>query len=626
MFSSIGLPGLNGFVGEFLILLGAFGSHRVAAVCATGGLVLGAVYMLWMFQRVIFGPLRHPENAALHDLTRREIAVLVPIVAMIVVMGVYPRPFLSAMRAVGRRAARAHADAARANGARRHGAAPADGGARRRPAANRDRRPRDPARSLPMTLPVIDWLLLLPVVMTSLLGCGFLAAALVVDDEEVLGWGAIVGLAAIMLTTALLSGHGGTTLNGTFALDGYAIFFALLILGAGLMVVLMSMNYLAETDIPPGEYYALVCFALAGMMVMASAADLIVLFLGLEVMSISVYVLAGAFRSQPRSNEAAMKYFLMGAFATGFLLYGIALLYGATGAVRLDAIADRIPQLADRRLLLAGMALLLIGFGFKVAAVPFHMWTPDVYEGAPTSVTALMAVAVKSAAFAAFVRVFLHTFAALHDEWSMLLWVIAAATMTVGNVLALVQQNMKRMLAYSSIAHAGYILVALTAGGPFGGAAALFYLFGYAFMNIGAFGVVIALGRRGEPNETLDDYAGLGFRAPLLGATMAVFMLSLTGIPPLVGFAGKFYVFTAAVHEGYVALAVIGVLNSVVSAGYYVRVLVMMYMTPATAGASRIASRPYLVTSIVVSAVATVVLGVFPALWLQLARLSFLSL
>jgi len=477
-----------------------------------------------------------------------------------------------------------------------------------------------------MTLPAIDWLLLLPLIMTTVLGCAFLAAALFVDDDEVLGWGAIVGLGATMVVTALLAGRGGSTLNGTYTMDGFAIFFSLLILGAGLMVVLMSMNYLGETDIPPGEYYALLCFALAGMLVMAAATDLIVVFLGLEAMSISVYVLAGAWRSQPRSNEAAMKYFLMGAFATGFLLYGIALVYGATGAIRLAVIAERIPTVADHRLLLAGMALLLIGFGFKVAAVPFHMWTPDAYEGAPTSVTALMAVAVKAAGFAAFTRIFLHTFAGLHGEWSMLLWVIAAATMTVGNVVALVQRNMKRMLAYSSIAHAGYILVALTAGGPFGGAAALFYLFGYAFMNIGALGVVIALGRRGESNEDIDDYAGLGFRLPLLGAAMTVFMLSLTGIPPLVGFAGKFYVFTAAVHEGFVALAVIGVLNSVISAAYYIRVVVLMYMTPATSEPGRAISRPYLLTSIVVSAVATIIIGVFPALWLQLARLSFLSL
>jgi NADH-quinone oxidoreductase subunit N len=466
---------------------------------------------------------------------------------------------------------------------------------------------------------------IVPLVLVSGWGLVLLTAGLFVDDDEVLGWTAIVGLAISLVATAVLIGQHTSAFNGTFALDGYALFFDLLTIGVGILVVLMSMNYLDETGIPPGEYYALLLFALAGMIVMASGTDLVVIFLGLEVMSISVYILAGAWRTQRRSNEAAMKYFLLGAFATGFLLYGIALLYGATGSTRLDVIAEKVGA-ADHTLVLAGVAMLLVAFGFKVAAVPFHMWTPDVYEGAPTSVTALMAVAVKTAGFAAFVRVFLHAFAGLQADWSMLLWVLAVATMTVGNVLALAQRNMKRMLAYSSIAHAGYLLVALTAGGANGGAAALFYLLVYAFMNLGAFGVVIALGRRGEPNENLDDYAGLGFRAPLLGATMTLFMLSLTGIPPLAGFAGKVYIFTAAVSQGYVALAVIGVVNSAISAGYYVRVLVTMYMTPGAPEVARAPSRPYLFTSIVFAAVMTVLVGVFPAIWLQIARLSFLSI
>jgi NADH-quinone oxidoreductase subunit N len=477
-----------------------------------------------------------------------------------------------------------------------------------------------------IAFPDINWSALLPLLLVSGSALLVLGAGLLTDDAEVLGWGAITGLVVTLITTATLIGQRVATFRHTFALDGYAIFFDLLILGAGVLVVLMSMSYLEESGIGAGEYYALVLFAIVGMIVMTSATDLIVLFLGLEIMSISVYVLAGAWRTELRSNEASMKYFLLGAFATGFLLYGIALVYGATGATRLDLIAVKVAAPLDRPMLLAGVVMLLVAFGFKVAAVPFHMWTPDVYEGAPTSVTALMAVAVKSAAFAAFGRVFLHALGGLQADWSVLLWTLAVATMTVGNVLALAQRNIKRMLAYSSIAHAGYILVALTAGGAAGGAAVLFYLFAYAFMNLGAFGVVIALGRRGEPHENIDDYAGLGFRSPLLGAAMAVFMLSLTGIPPLAGFAGKFYVFTAALREGYVALAVIGVLNSVVSAGYYVRVLVTMFMTPGTPEVVPPGGRPYLFTSIVVSAVVTVVVGVFPALWLTFARLSFLSL
>lgn len=474
--------------------------------------------------------------------------------------------------------------------------------------------------------PDISWAALLPLLLTSSLGIVVLLAGLFVEDDETLGWLTLAGLAGSTVLTVILVGQKVSSFKGTFALDGYALFFDLLFLVAGMLVVLMSMNFLEETGIPPGEYYALLTFAIAGMIVMASATDLIVIFLGLEVMSLSVYILAGAWRTQTRSNEAALKYFLLGAFATGFLLYGIALIYGTTGAFRLDVIAERIPGVEQRPLLLAGVALLIIAFGFKVAAVPFHMWTPDVYEGAPTSVSALMAVAVKAAGFAAFARVLLHGLAGLHAEVAMALATIAVATMTVGNVLALAQRSVKRMLAYSSIAHAGYILVALAAGGAGGGAAAMFYLLVYSFMTLGAFGVVIALGRAGEPHETLDDYAGLGWRRPILGVTMSVFMLSLTGIPPLAGFAGKLYVFSAAVREGWVTLAVLGVINSAISAGYYLRVLIAMYMTPETAEAhEKPARQPYLVTSIVVSAVATILLGVLPSLWLQLARLGWLS-
>ena len=477
-----------------------------------------------------------------------------------------------------------------------------------------------------LALPAINWLAVLPVGLTSVLGVALLTLGLFLDDDETLGWVALVGLGLTAVVTVLLAGQKASTFNGTFALDGYAIFFDLLFLFAGIVVVLMSMTYLEGTGIPAGDYYGLISFAIAGMTVMAAATDLIVVFIGLEVMSISVYVLAGAWRTQQRSNEAAMKYFLLGAFATGFLLYGIALIYGATGSFRLDQIAAAIPTTKAHRMLVAGVAMLIVAFGFKVAAVPFHMWTPDVYEGAPTTVTALMAVAVKAAGFAAFVRIFLHGLAGLHADWSMLLGVVAALTMTVGNVCALAQTSVKRMLAYSSIAHAGYILVALVASGTAGGTAALFYLLVYSFMTLGAFGVVAAIGEAGEPNETLDDYAGLGFRRPLLGVTMTIFMLSLTGIPPLAGFAGKLYIFTAAIREGYYVLAVIGVLNSAISAGYYIRVLIAMYLTPGAEESARVARQPYLLTSIVLSAVLTVLVGVFPALWMQLARMGFLSL
>src|SRR5437870_2312694 len=377
-----------------------------------------------------------------------------------------------------------------------------------------------------MTFPAIDWIAVLPLLLVACLGVVCLGVGLFVDDDEVLGWGALVGLGVTFITTAVLIGQHGSAFNGTLVLDGYALFFDLLILAVGCVVVLMSMSYVEETGIGAGESYALLLFALSGMIVMASATDMILIFLGLEVMSISVYILAGAWRTQMRSNEAAMKYFLLGAFATGFLLYGIALIYGATGATRIDVIADKLGGVIDRHLLLAGVAMLLVAFGFKVAAVPFHVWTPDVYEGAPTSVTALMAVGVKAAGFAAFARVFLDTLAPISSDWNTVLWWLAAATMTVGNLLAITQANIKRMLAYSSIAHAGYLLVAMVAGGKQAGAALLFYLLAYAAMNLGAFGVVVALARRGEPNEEIERYAGLGFRRPLLAMAMAAFMLS----------------------------------------------------------------------------------------------------
>jgi len=272
------------------------------------------------------------------------------------------------------------------------------------------------------------------------------------------------------------------------------------------------------------------------------------------------------------------------------------------------------------------MALLIVGFGFKVAAVPFHVWAPDVYEGSPTSVTALMAVGIKAAAFAAFARVFMHTLVIFRADWTGVLWVLAVLTMTVGNVTALVQRNIKRMLAYSSVAHAGYLLVGMVAGGEAGGSAVLFYLIAYAFMTLGAFAVVIALGRRGQANENLDDYAGVGFRSPFLGAAMAVFMLSLSGIPPLAGFVGKFYIFSAAVKSGYTGLAIIGVLNSVVSVYYYVGVLVRMYMTEGTTEITAPSSRPYLFVTLLLTSTGTVLLGLFPSSLFEVARQSFLAL
>jgi NADH-quinone oxidoreductase subunit N len=404
------------------------------------------------------------------------------------------------------------------------------------------------------------------------------------------------------------------------------MFFNLIFCLAGILTLLMSASYLNTADIHAGEYYSLILFSIVGMVFMAAGTDLINIFLGLETMSMSVYVLAGIWRQRLQSNEAALKYFLLGAFASGFLLYGIALVYGATGSVKLGEIAAYVNAHGGSTMLLIGVAMLIVGFGFKVAAAPFHVWTPDVYEGAPTTITAFMAVGVKAAAFAAFARVFLHTLGAIHGQWEGILWILAALTMTVGNITAIVQHNVKRMLAYSSIAHAGYLLVAMVAGKELGGAALMYYLVAYGLMNLGAFGVIIAMGRKGEPNEEFSDFAGLGFRYPLLAMAMTVFMLSLTGVPPLVGFTGKFYIFSAAVKAGYVWLAVIGVLNSVISAYYYIRVVVNMYMYEGDTAPERLSARPALALAILIAATGTILLGVFPSASMALTRASFLSL
>lgn len=394
---------------------------------------------------------------------------------------------------------------------------------------------------------------------------------------------AAVALAALVaggLAVAVAREARRSLFGGMFVHDGFTVFFTLLLCAAGAVAVLLSWDYVRRTRIHHGEYYALLLCATLGMVVMAAANDLITMFLGLELMSLSLYVLVGFRRGSLESNEAALKYFLLGAFASGFLLYGIALIYGATGTTNLAEMAAFLTgsPLRDNPLLLVGGVLLLAGLLFKVAAVPFHMWTPDAYEGAPTPVTAFMSVGAKAAAFAALLRFVLRALGDVPVAWEPLLATVAVLTMTVGNVTALLQVNLKRMLAYSSIAHAGYLLVAVVAGGPAGASAALFYLAVYAVMNLGAFGVLTLLGRGTQEPVLMADIAGLGFRRPWLGLALTVFMLSLGGIPPTAGFMGKFYVFGTALQAGLVPLVVIGVLNSVVSIFYYLRVTVALYM------------------------------------------------
>jgi len=441
-------------------------------------------------------------------------------------------------------------------------------------------------------------------------------------------WIALLTLAAAAGAVLRAGDARRALFGGMFVHDGFTLFFTLLFCAIGALAVLLSWDFVKRTRMNHAEYYALLLFATLGMVVMAASNDLITIFLGLELMSIALYVLVGFRRGQLESNEAALKYFLLGAFASGFLLYGIALLYGATATTRLDRMAEFItlsPVLGNP-LFVAGALLLLVGFGFKVAAVPFHMWTPDAYEGAPTSVTAFMSAGAKAAGFAALLRVALKVLSISHVDWGHLLAMVAILTMTVGNVTALLQNNLKRMLAYSSIAHAGYVLVAVVAGGPDGASAALFYLAVYSFMNLGAFGILTLMGRGAEERALISDLAGVGFRQPWLGFAMTVFMLSLGGIPPTAGFMAKYYVFSVALKAGLTPLVIIAVLNSVVSLFYYLRVTVAMYMEEPRGEAVGISWAAPGVLALVITLVLTLWLGVNANGLFDLAQRSVIGL
>jgi NADH-quinone oxidoreductase subunit N len=375
-----------------------------------------------------------------------------------------------------------------------------------------------------------------------------------------------------------------------------------------------------------GEYYGLILFSASGMMLLASANDLIVVFLAIEVMSLSLYVMAGIFKTRRTSSEASMKYFLLGAFASSFLLYGIALIYGATGSTNFERIATAVAGQPRSTMFLLGMGLLLVGFGFKISAVPFHMWAPDVYEGAPTSVAALIATGSKAAAFAALIRLLGGALRTAQPDVSAILWVLAVLSMTLGNVVALVQSNLKRMLAYSSIAHVGYMLVGLVAGDGGGAGAVLFYLLAYVFTTAGAFGAILLCERGGGEAVEVGDYAGLARRHPLLAGALSLFLLSLIGIPPLAGFFAKFSVFGSAVRAGYVWLAVIAVLNSAVAAYYYLRVIVYMYMREAEGESAAYAPSFAGGLALAIALVGIVLLGVMPAPFVDLAQAAIFPL
>jgi len=391
-----------------------------------------------------------------------------------------------------------------------------------------------------------------------------------------------VGLLVLLFTR--WNAGGWPILNGMLVVDKFALFFTALCTICSLATVLVTPGYARRFDIERAEYYAMLFFALAGMFVLVSAYDLISVFLGIELMSLSVYVMVGFRRRDLLSNEAAMKYFLLGAFAVAFFLYGMAIIYGLTGTlnfkgIMVTAVRDELVRTAP---FLFAVGLIMVGFVFKVAAVPFHMWVPDVYQGAPSPVTGFMASAVKAASFAAFLRLFYMSFMAGRSQWLDIVVVLAILTMTTGNIIALVQRNIKRMLAFSSIAHAGYILVGMAALGvdnTHAASAVMFYLVTYAFMTLGAFALISALENRGDTRGLeIEDYAGLALRRPFLGFAMATFMFAMAGIPPTAGFFAKYYVFNAAIERGLVTLAVIGVLNSALSLYYYLRVIVYMYM------------------------------------------------
>jgi NADH-quinone oxidoreductase subunit N len=480
-----------------------------------------------------------------------------------------------------------------------------------------------------LALPVVNLRAIAPAALLAVTGFVLMLLDLVPPRHrrEHMAFVGLAGVAAALATTVLLWSSDDKGFQGMVVLDNFALFLTLVIGYATGLVLLLSIDYVQRRGLETGEFYILVLFAATGMVIMAGANDLIVVFLGLETMSLALYVLAGIFRTRIESGEASMKYFLLGAFASGFFLYGIALIYGATGSTNLNRIGAAVTTgAAHDPLLLIGFGLLLVGFGFKISAVPFHMWTADVYEGAPTSVTAFIATGSKAAAFAALVRVLLVALRPLQGEWAWLFWGLAVLSMTLGNVVAIAQQNLKRMLAYSSIAHVGYMLVGIVAGGSLGNGAVLFYLLVYTFTTAGAFGVILLLERGGEEAVSVGDTAGLAARHPLAALALAVFLLSLVGIPPTAGFVGKFYLFGAAVRSGYIWLAVLGVLNSAVAAYYYLRVIVTMYMREPEGTPTVVAPSFAGALALLVALWGVIQLGIMPAPIFDLAQSAVLPL
>jgi NADH-quinone oxidoreductase subunit N len=470
----------------------------------------------------------------------------------------------------------------------------------------------------------VDYVRILPELILSVIGIVVMVLDPLVDEEKsqkLLGFIGLGGALAGLLATWYMAQSPGLAFSNMVKVDDFSVFFHFLIIGIAAVVMLSSFEYMAVQRIRAGEYYALILFGTVGMALMSSAVELVLIFIALEISSISTYILTGFRRNEASSSEASLKYFLLGSFATAFFLYGVALMFGATGSTNIDLISQKLQAEPVQLLVFVAMALMFVGLGFKVAAAPFHVWTPDVYEGAPAPVVGLMSTAPKAAAFAVLLRV---VFTINAPGRSGLLWVAAALSMTLGNVGALVQGNVKRLLAYSSIAHAGYLLMAFAMTGSgdsiAGISAAMFYTAAYAAMNLGAFAVVSHFANAGERYVTLEDYEGLGRSSPLLAATLTIFLLSLIGIPLTGGFFAKFYVFNAAMKAHLIWLTLVGVINSAIGAYYYLRLIVVMYMRESRKEVPVTAIPLGLGVALAISLVATVYLGILPNRILQFAQ------
>ncbi len=463
--------------------------------------------------------------------------------------------------------------------------------------------------------------------MPEIIICGMALITMIVepflkgDNKKVvmhLAWLSIVA-ALVSIYFILTSQPNLTSLQfaDAYRIDSYSLLFKAIFLIGSLLTVFISSNFLKFKDVPDGEFYSLILFATFGMMNMASAGDLIVLFIGLEIMSLSLYVLAGILRRSVYANEASLKYFLMGAFASGFLIFGIAFIYGATGTTSIIDVIQSSEILSNTYLMI-GAAMVMIGLGFKIGAVPFHMWIPDVYTGSITNVTAFMSAGPKAAAFAAFFQVFIVALRPLQNELEVVLWILSALTMTLGNILAITQNDVKRMLAYSSISHAGYVLIALVAFTPAATTAGLYYLLCYTVMNIGAFTILIMVEARENSDTNFSSFAGMARRYPFLGILLTIFMISLAGFPPTAGFMGKFLVFKAAIDTGstsLIVLVVLAVINSLVSVYYYLRVVVVMFMVEPELEYRPINFATGIIAALVISMGGTLLLGIYPQLF-----------